>query len=31
VVRLNENCAGVYATAVHTGELRVGQLVSVRD
>jgi uncharacterized protein YcbX len=31
VVRLNGNCAGVYTTAVHTGELNVGQLVTVRD
>ncbi|HET8783933.1 MAG TPA: MOSC domain-containing protein [Pyrinomonadaceae bacterium] len=31
VVRLNENCAGVYATVVQTGELRVGQVVSVEN
>lgn len=29
VVRLNENCAGVYATVTRVGEIRVGQIVSV--
>jgi uncharacterized protein len=29
IVRMNENCAGVYGTAVRTGELRVGQVVSL--
>lgn len=29
VVRLNDNCAGVYATVVSTGELRVGQVVTL--
>jgi MOSC domain-containing protein len=29
VVRLNENCAGVYSTVVQAGELRVGQVVSL--
>jgi uncharacterized protein YcbX len=29
VVRLNENCAGVYSTVVRTGELRVGQVVTL--
>ncbi len=28
VVRLNENCAGVYGTVVNVGELRVGQIVT---
>lgn len=27
VVRLNENCAGVYSTVVRTGEIRAGQVV----
>ncbi len=30
VIRLNENHAGVYATVVRTGELRVGQVVGLR-
>jgi uncharacterized protein YcbX len=30
VIRLNENHAGVYGTVVRTGELRVGQVVSLR-
>jgi hypothetical protein len=29
VVRLNGNCAGVYGTVVHAGELRVGQVVTL--
>lgn len=29
VVRLNENCAGVYGTVVKAGELRVGQVVTL--
>jgi hypothetical protein len=29
VVRMNENCAGVYATVVRMGELRVGQVVTL--
>ena len=31
VVRLNENCAGVYGTVVRTGELRVGQVVTLEE
>jgi len=31
VVRLNENYAGVYGTVVRTGELRVGQVVSLGE
>lgn len=31
IVRLNENCAGVYGTVVGTGELRVGQVVRLGD
>jgi len=31
VVRLNENCAGVYGTVVRAGELRVGQIVTLVD
>ena len=31
VVRLNENCAGVYGTVVRAGELRVGQVVTLGD
>jgi len=31
VIRLNENHAGVYGTVVRTGELRVGQVVSLRE
>jgi uncharacterized protein YcbX len=30
VVRMNENHAGVYGTVVRTGELRVGQVVTLR-
>jgi uncharacterized protein len=30
VIRMNENHAGVYATVVRTGELRVGQVVVMR-
>ena len=29
VVRMNENCAGVYGTVVRAGELRVGQVVTL--
>jgi uncharacterized protein len=29
VVRLNQNCAGVYGTVVQAGELRVGQVVTL--
>jgi MOSC domain-containing protein len=29
VVRLNENCAGVYGTVVRVGELRIGQVVTL--
>ena len=29
VLRLNENCAGVYGTVIRTGQLRVGQPVSL--
>jgi uncharacterized protein YcbX len=29
VVRMNENCAGVYGTVVGAGELRVGQVVTL--
>jgi len=29
VVRLNENCAGIYGTVVRAGELRVGQVVNL--
>ena len=31
VVRMNENCAGVYGTVVRAGELRVGQVVTLGD
>jgi MOSC domain-containing protein len=31
VVRLNENCAGVYGTIVRAGELRVGQVVTLGE
>ncbi len=31
IVRLNENCAGVYGTVLGTGELRVGQVVNLGD
>ena len=30
VIRMNENHAGVYGTVVRTGELRIGQVVSLR-
>jgi hypothetical protein len=30
VVRLNENYAGVYGTVIRAGELRVGQVVTLR-
>ena len=30
VIRMNDNYAGVYGTVVRTGELRVGQVVSLR-
>jgi len=29
IVRLNDNCAGVYGTVVRAGELRVGQVVTL--
>lgn len=29
IVRVNENCAGVYGTVVRAGELRVGQIVTL--
>jgi uncharacterized protein len=29
IVRINENCAGVYGTVVSAGELRVGQVVTL--
>ncbi|HWN11150.1 MAG TPA: MOSC domain-containing protein [Pyrinomonadaceae bacterium] len=29
IVRMNENCAGVYGTVVRAGELRVGQVVTL--
>ncbi len=29
IVRLNENCAGVYCTVIRSGDLRVGQVVSL--
>jgi uncharacterized protein YcbX len=29
VVRLNENCAGAYGTVIHTGQISVGQPVSL--
>ena len=29
VVRMNENCAGVYGTVVRAGELRIGQVVTL--
>jgi uncharacterized protein len=29
IVRMNENCAGVYGTVVKSGELRVGQVVTL--
>jgi hypothetical protein len=31
VLRMNENHAGVYGTVVRTGEIRVGQVVRLRD
>ena len=31
VVRMNDNCAGVYGTVVRAGELRVGQVVTLRE
>jgi uncharacterized protein YcbX len=31
VVRMNENCAGVYGTVVRAGELRLGQVVTLED
>lgn len=31
IVRLNENCAGVYGNVISTGELRVGQIVSLGE
>ena len=31
VVRLNENCAGVYGTVVRAGELRAGQVVTLGE
>jgi uncharacterized protein YcbX len=31
VVRMNENCAGVYGTVVSAGELRVGQVVTLKE
>jgi hypothetical protein len=31
VVRLNENCAGVYGMVVRAGELRVGQVVTLGE
>jgi uncharacterized protein YcbX len=31
VIRMNDNHAGVYATVVRTGELRVGQVVGLRE
>ena len=31
VVRMNENYAGVYATVIKAGELRVGQVLTLRD
>ncbi|HEY0320003.1 MAG TPA: MOSC domain-containing protein [Pyrinomonadaceae bacterium] len=31
VVRMNENCAGVYCTVVRAGELRVGQVVTLGE
>jgi MOSC domain-containing protein len=31
VVRMNENCAGVYGTVVQAGELRVGQVVTLEE
>ena len=31
VVRLNENCAGVYSTVIRAGDLRVGQIVTLAE
>jgi uncharacterized protein YcbX len=31
VVRMNDNYAGVYGTVVRTGEIRVGQIVSLKE
>jgi uncharacterized protein len=31
VVRLNQNCAGVYGTVVRAGELRVGRVVTLEE
>ncbi len=31
VVRLNDNCAGVYGTVIRVGALTVGQAVYLRD
>ena len=31
VIRMNENHAGIYGTVVRTGEIRVGQVVSLRE
>jgi uncharacterized protein YcbX len=31
IVRINENCAGVYGTVVRAGELRVGQVVTLGE
>lgn len=31
IVRLNENCTGVYGTVVRAGELRVGQVVTLEE
>jgi uncharacterized protein YcbX len=31
VVRMNENYAGVYGTVVRTGELRIGQVVTLAE
>lgn len=31
IVRLNENYAGIYATVIKAGELRIGQVLTLRD
>ena len=31
IVRMNDNYAGVYGTAIGAGELRVGQVVTLGD
>ena len=31
IVRMNQNCAGVYGTVVSAGELRVGQVVTLGE